>query len=184
MKHSVNKETNFDIFFKNRDALIAELMSGKITKREYIHKNYNHIKNTGAKPFATIDSFEKGIYNYQYYNMMAKYYSMLAAEEKIRTRQLVFYKNYLDECNNFYNEKDKTTFRLLRFLKFKNVESYFISMESLALKDVLFEIMLKDYDYAILHSKSLWLLNVLKKENVFSDKTKKSVIDYYVNDKY
>ncbi len=57
-------------------------------------------------------------------------------------------------------------------------------MESTNLEGKLYEIVLSDFEYAVLHSKSLWLLDVLKKENVFSEKRKKSVIDYYVNSKY
>jgi hypothetical protein len=48
----------------------------------------------------------------------------------------------------------------------------------------LYEIVLKDYEYAVLHSKSLWLLDVLKKEKVFKEKSQKSIIDYYVNQRY
>jgi hypothetical protein len=184
VKHYIKKETLFSKFFNNRDSLILQLMNGDITKKEYIQMNYSYISSLGIKPFETIDSFEKGIFNYQYYNMMAKYYNMLAKDEKNKSKQPVFYKNYLDESNYYYNEKDKTTFRLLRYLEYKNVEAYFIKMESTKLRDVLFEIVLKDFEYAILHSKSLWLLNVLKKEEIFKNKTKKSVIDYYVNENY
>ena len=159
-------------------------MNGDITKKEYIELSYQFIVGSGFKPFERIDSFEKGMYNYQYYNMMAKYYSMMAQEERLKLKHVVYYKNFIDESNHYYNEKDKTTFRLLRFLEYRNVEAYYIKMESSKLRDVLFEIVLKDYDYAILHSKSHWLLNALKKENIFSNKTKKSIIDYYVNDRY
>jgi len=184
VKEYIKKENLFTKFFKNRDSLIVQLMNKDITKKEYIEMNYNYIVNSGYKPFEKIDSYEKGIFNYQYYNMMAKYYSLLAKSERDKSKQLVYYKNFLDESNYYYNEKDKTTFRLLRFLQYENVEAYYIKMESSKLKDVLFEIVLKDFNYAVLHSKSLWLLNALKKENIFIDKTKKSIIDYYVNDRY
>ena len=57
-------------------------------------------------------------------------------------------------------------------------------MESSLLEGKLYEIVLTDYDYAVLHSKSIWLLELLKKEGIFSEKLKKSVIDYYVNQRY
>ncbi|HOT22183.1 MAG TPA: hypothetical protein PLD67_06390 [Sedimentibacter sp.] len=94
------------------------------------------------------------------------------------------YNKYIKEADFYYNEKDKTIFRLLRFLQFENIESYFIKMESSLLEGKLYEIVLKDFEYAVLHSKSLWLLDVLKKEKVFTEKRKKSVIDYYVNQRY
>ncbi|MDP3386574.1 MAG: hypothetical protein Q8S24_05025 [Eubacteriales bacterium] len=184
MNTYIRKDNLFDKFFSNRDSLILQLMNGDITKKEYIENNYKYIVSSGFKPFERIDSVEKGMFNYQYYNMMAKYYSMLAKSEWDKSKHFIYYKGYLDESNYYYNEKDKTTFRLLRFLEYKNVEAYFIKMESVKLKDVLYEILLKDFNYAVLHSKSLWVLNALKKENVFEDKIKKSVIDYYVNDIY
>jgi S-adenosylmethionine:diacylglycerol 3-amino-3-carboxypropyl transferase len=64
------------------------------------------------------------------------------------------------------------------------VEAYFIKMESSILEGKLYEIVLKNYEYAVLHSKSIWLLDVLKKEGVFLEKKQKSVIDYYVNQRY
>ncbi|MBN2285093.1 MAG: hypothetical protein JXQ26_09150 [Tissierellales bacterium] len=184
MEYEVKQEMLFKDFFNNRDSLISKLMSGSITKREYIEMNYSYISNLKIKPFEKIDSFEKGIFNYQYYNMIAKYYHMLAKDEMMKSKLPVFYKNYLEESNYYYNEKDKTTFRLLKFLEYQNMEAYFIKMESSKLKDVLYEIVLKDFEFAILHSKSLWLLNVLKKEEIFCDEIKRSIIDYYVNDNY
>ena len=164
--------------------MIVQHMNGDIDKKEYLELNYKYITGKNIKPFRHIDSFEKGMYNYQYYNMMAKYYRMLAQNIKDSGKHISFYSKYLSESDYYYNEKDKTTFRLLRFLHYENVEAYFIKMESVNLEGKLYEIILRDYEYAVLHSKSLWLLDVLKKENVFTDKKKKSVIDYYVNAKY
>ena len=184
MQYFKKKKTIFDEFFEHRDMLIIQYMNGDITKKEYLETNYNFIQRMKVKPFQRIDSYEKGIYNYQYYNMMAKYHRMIAQEIKNKGKHPNFYNKYIDDTNYYYNEKDKTTFRLLRLIKFENVEAYFIKMKSTKLKDKLYEILLKDYEYAVLHSKSLWLLNVLRKEEVFLDNTRKSVIDYYVNEKY
>jgi len=184
VKHYKKKVNIFSEFFSHRDALIIQYMNGDISKKEYIEENHKHILSMKIKPFRRIDSYEKGMYNYQYYNMMAKYYSMLAKEIKSNSKHISYYKKYLDDCNYFYNEKDKTTFRLLRLLEFKNIKAYYIKVNSRHLKNVLYEIVLKDYEFAVLHSKSIWILNVLKKEGVFLDKEKKSVIDYYVNEEY
>lgn len=104
------------------------------------------------------------MYNYQYYNMMAKYHRMIAQEIKDKGKHISYYMKYINEADYYYNEKDKTSFRLLRFLQYENVEAYFIKMESSLLAGKLYEIVLKDYEYAVLHSKSLWLLDVLKKK--------------------
>lgn len=176
--------TIFDDFFEHRDMLIVQHMNGDINKKEYLDLNYKYILESNIKPFQSIDSLQKGIYNYQYYNMMAKYHRMIAQDIKDKGKHVSFYSKYLEEADYYYNEKDKTSFRLLRYLHYENVESYFIMMESSSLEGKLYEIVLKDYEYAILHSKSVWLLEVLKKEKVFSQEKKKSVIDYYVNQKY
>lgn len=184
MQYFISKETTFDDFFEHRDLLIEQFRNQEITKKEYLEKNYNFVIGMKVKPFQKIDSYEKGIFNYQYYNVMAKYHQMKAQEIKNKGKQLVYYKKYIDETNYYYNEKDKTSFRLIKFIEYENIESYFIKMESLLLKDKLYEIVLKDYEYAVLHSKSIWLLNVLRKEGVFSECVKKSIIDHYVNEKY
>ena len=64
------------------------------------------------------------------------------------------------------------------------MEAYFIKVESKYLKDKLYEIVLLDYDEAIFHSKSLWLLNILKEKGVFIEGKKKSLIDEYINERY
>ncbi len=171
-------------FFENRDRLIVSHMNSEIDKKSFLELNYKYMIDNKIKPFTTIDSFEKGIYNYQFYNVMAKYYRMIVQEIKESGKSINFYSKYLDDVKYYYDEKDKTTFRLLRFLKYKNVEAYFISMESSTLEGKLYEIVLKDYEFAVLHSQSEWILGALKKENVFLSHIKKSVIDYYVNQKY
>lgn len=184
MNYFKPNKTIFDDFFEHRDMLIIQHMNGDINKREYLDLNYKYILEKNIKPFQRIDSFEKGMYNYQYYNMMAKYYMMLAREIKDSGKHISYYSKYLSDADYYYDEKDKTSFRLLRFLHYENVEAYFIKMESTNLEGKLYEIVLNDFEYAVLHSKSLWLLEVLKKENVFFDEKKTSVIDYYVNSKY
>lgn len=177
-------KTIFDDFFEHRDMLIIQHMNGDINKKEYLELNYKYMIEKSIKPFQQIDSLKKGMYNYQYYNMMAKYHRMLAQDIKDKGKHVSFYSKFLEEADYYYNEKDKTSFRLLRFLHYENVEAYFIKMESSRLEGKLYEIVLKDYEFAVLHSKSIWLLEVLKKENVFLDGIKLSVIDYYVNQKY
>lgn len=171
-------------FFENRDRLIVSHMNGEIDKKSFLELNYNYMISNKVKPFTSIDSFEKGMFNYQFYNVMAKYNKMIVKDIKESGKNIEFYNKYLDDVKYFYDEKDKTIFRLLRFLKYNNVEAYFVSMESTALNGKLYEIVLKDYEFAVLHSCSEWMLSVLRKENVFLDQIQKSVIDYYVNNTY
>lgn len=171
----------FEEFFKNRDFLIGEYSDGIITKKEFLKKNFKFIKKLDLKPFFDIDGYEKGIYNYQYYNSIAKYYKMMSSENK---KGFIKKKEYLELANMYYYKKDISIVKLLEYLNFKNVDSYYIEVKSNKLKDKLYEIVLKDYKYAILHSKSKWVLEVLEKNKIFSETVKKSVIDEYINESY
>ncbi len=181
---SFNRKSIFDRFFEHRDSLIIQYRNGDISKREFVKLNFDFVQQMRVKPFTKIDSYEKGMYNYQYFNMLAKYYYMLAMEIKRDGKHYKYFKDYLNKAHYYYNEKDKSTLRLLRFLEFKNVEAYFIKAQSKNLMDKLYEIVLKDYEYAIFHSKSKWLVKILKEEGIFSEGMKKSLIDEYINEKY
>lgn len=183
MKH-YKRENIFDRFFKHRDSLIIQYKNGDMTKREFLKENFDFVQKIRLKPFTKVDSYEKGIYNYQYYNVLAKYYNMLAAEIRNEEDFNKQCKSYIYKANYYYNEKDKATLKLLRFLEFKNVDAYFIKVESEFLNDKLYEIVLKDYEFAIFHSKSKWLIKILREQGVFSEGKKKSLIDGYINEKY
>ena len=72
----------FETFFQNRSSLIIQYTNGDITKKEFLEYNFDFVQEMNIKPFSRIDSFEKGMYNYQYYNVLAKYYTMLAKEDQ------------------------------------------------------------------------------------------------------
>ena len=131
------------------------------------------------KSFLKLDTVEKGIYNYQYYNILAKYHNYAANEYKGKNKKK--YSFELNKANNYYSEKDKTTMEILKLLKFENIESYYITMFSNRLKNNIFEIVLLDYEKAIFHSMNEKILKELKNNGVFSNIEKKSKIDSYVN---
>lgn len=174
----------FDTFFENRSSLIIQYANGDISKKEFLQYNFDFVQEMNIKPFTKIDSYEKGMYNYQYYNTLAKYYKMLANDIRRSGKYSKYYTYYKQMGNEYYHKKDKSTFQLLKHLGFKNVEAYFVDVASKTLKDKLYEIVLLDYKEAIFHSKSLWLLNILKKEGVFIEGRKKSLIDNYINERY
>lgn len=174
----------FDKFFKQRDSLIIQYGNGDMSKREFLEANFNSVQNMNIKPFARVDSYEKGMYNYQYFNVLAKYYNMLSKEFKNDFNHREKYKEYRDNTNLYYGKKDQSTLKLLKYLNFQDIEGYFIKVESSFLNNKLYEIVLNNYDFAILHSKSEWLLRVLREERVFSETKKKSLIDGYINEKY
>ncbi len=136
------------------------------------------------RPFLRIDNYEMGMYNYQYYNVLAKYFTMLANDVKDTRKHQRYYNYYYNKGNNYYHEKDKAALDILEFLQYKGIEAYFINMESKSLNGKLFEIVLLDYKEAIFHSKSIPLLKKLKENGVFKEGQKTSIIDGYINETY
>jgi len=176
--------SGFEEFLNRRSSLIFEFESGNINKRQFLEYNYDLVMRMNIKPFLRIDNFEMGMYNYQYYNVLAKYFTMLAKEVKETNRRQRYYRYYLNKGNNYYHEKDKAALNLLNYLKFEGVEAYYINLNSKRLDDNLYEIVLLDYKEAIFHSKSNWLLNILKEKGVFFKNKRTSLIDEYINEKY
>lgn len=174
----------FETFFDNRSSLIVQYKNGDISKKEFLEYNFDFVQEMNVKPFTKVDSYEKGMYNYQYYNVLAKYYTMLAKDIRRARKHNKYYTYYKNMGNNYYNEKDKATLQLLRYLEFQGVEAYFIQVESRYLQDKLYEIVLLNYKEAIFHSKSYWLLQILKEEGVFIEGMKTSLIDGYINERY
>lgn len=185
-----NRKSIFETFFENRSSLILQYNNGDITKRELIEGNYEIVRRMNTNPFIKVDSYEKGMYNYQYYNVMAKYCTSLAKEIRDTNRhnrtnkinkQYVY---YLNKGNQYYHEKDKSALSVLKVIDFQSVEAYYVKCTSKFLKDKLFEIVLLDYKEAIFHSKAEWFLDILKEEGVFIEGMKPSVIDSYINETY
>lgn len=189
----------FDNFLQHRQSLLFQYKMGDLTKNEFIEANFETIERLGIKPFEKIDNVKKAIYNYHYFNVLAKYYYRLAKDYPLGSRQRA---GLLAQSNSFYHEKDKVTMTLLKLLDFRNVEAYFVKVKSKKLQDKLFEIVIRDPDVLfeintlsspnggmeaddlVLHSKSPFILKRLKEEGVFLDGKKRSVADSYINQKY
>lgn len=182
--NSIKKKDTFEEFMESRSFLIKKYSNGDITKREFLQYNYDYFISVNARPYIKIDSYEKGMFNYQYFNGLAKYYRMLAREVKNTKKHSKYYNYYLNLGNKYYDNKDETALDILKFIDFENVESYFISCDSEALEDSLYEIVLKDKKEAIFHSKAEWLLNILKEKNVFYPGKRESLISEYINERY
>lgn len=171
-------------FIEMRKEIIDRLDSGEMSKEYFLLENYNLIDRLSMRPYLKIDSFEQGIYNYQYYNILAKYYNNEANKYKFNKKQQHKYKLAIGKCRNYYNEKDVTTKRIIDILNYENMEAYYIDMQSDRLKGKLYEIYIKNYEKAILHSMDDDIKRLLVENNVFSDDIRKSVIDNYVNKGY
>lgn len=171
----------FEQFLLNRNSLIQQYSKGDLTKEEFIEENYKCVTALNIKPFRRIDNVKKAIYNYQYYNVLAKYYQRRA---HVLSKRHGAREDFLELSNSFYSKKDNVTMRFLKLIDFRGVSAYYVKVKSPNLKKKLFEIVLKDYDNLILHSKNEVLLNMLIEENVFTFEMKRSLVDNYINQKY
>lgn len=166
-------------YFDYRQALIDQYAKGDLTKKEYLNKNLDAVLALKDEPFKRVDSIEKGLFNYQFFNAMAKDACMEA--RKYSDREFCYI--YMEQADYYYDRKDGATMKILELMDFRDVESYFIKVKSKELKNRLFEIILKEKSI-ILHSTSEAVLNRLKEENCFSEGVRKSVIDGYINRRY
>lgn len=188
----------FDRFLKHRQSLLIQYKMGDMTKNEFIEENYRYMESLGIKPFTRIDNVKKAVYNYHYYNVSAKYWQWIARDPKNTEKER---QAYLTESLNLYHKKDNATLSLLRLIDF-NAEAYYVRVKSHKLKDKLIEIVIKDpdilleinafhsliglndNDYLILHTKSIFVANALKVNNILEDDKRKSLTDNYINQKY
>lgn len=92
--------------------------------------------------------------------------------------------DFLEQADYYYSRKDDVTMKLLKLLDFRGIEAYFVKVKSPVLKNKLFEIVLKEYDNVILHSKNEAILNMLIRENAFINEERRSLVDAYINQKY
>ncbi|MEA4967302.1 hypothetical protein SDC9_90072 [bioreactor metagenome] len=167
-------------YFKYRQSLIDQYVKGDMTKREYLQANYDAVVYNDIKPFKNMDTVQKGLFNYQYYNARAK-----EKKQASTIHDIDYYEKteYLNSCDYFYSKKDKATMRVLKLLDYKGVEAYFVKVHSKELNGKLFEIILADYNM-ILHSTNELILNNLKEEGILGEGSRMSVIDGYINQRY
>ena len=168
-------------YFRYRQSLIDQYLKGDMTKREYLQMNYNAVVHNDIGPFRYIDTVEKGLYNYQYYNALAKEMKSVSSSYGIDYDAK---RDYQSQADYYYSKKDRATMKVLKMLDYTGAEAYFVKVKSKALKGKLFEIVCSDCYGMILHSTNEKILNDLRQEGVFSEGTRISLIDGYVNQRY
>ena len=167
-------------YFRYRQSLIDQYAKGDMTKREYLQRNYEAVVYGDIGPFHNMDTVEKALFNYQYYNALAK---EMKAVSTTRDMDYELKRDYLEKSNYYYSKKDKATLKALQMLDYQGVEAYFIKIRSKFLKGKLFEIVLGE-EKIILHSNSTLILKRLREEGVFQEESRKSMIEEYVNRRY
>ena len=143
-------------YFKYRQSLIDQYAKGDMTKREYLQKNYEAVVYGDIGPFRNMDTVEKALFNYQYYNALAK------ENKTISTTRDMDYE---------LKREDRATLTALRMLDFRGVVAYFVKVRSRFLKGKLFEIVIEE-ENIILHSTSPLILNCLREEGVFQEESR------------
>lgn len=170
------QDTRINKFIQARNKLIDRLDLGMIEKKDFLFQNYMLVIRFGIKPFKDPDTVFKGLYNYQYYNIMAKYSQSFPDKRDS--------KECLDKTNNFYREKDRAIIHILENKEAGRIIAYPLILDSYKLNCQLFEIILLDYEKIVLHSLNNDIKNLLLSLACFETKPRKSLIHTYVNKSY
>lgn len=163
-------------FIQARNKLIDKLDLGLIEKKDFLFQNYLLVTRFGIKPFLQPDTVFKGLYNYQYYNIMAKY-SQLFPDKRNS-------KESLDKINNYYREKDMAIIHILTNKEAGRIIAYPLILDSEKLNCQLFEIILLDYEKIVLHSLNKDIKRLLLGLACFETQPRQSLIHTYVNKSY
>ncbi|VEJ35481.1 Uncharacterised protein [Aedoeadaptatus ivorii] len=174
----------FEHFLERRNALIAAYERGDLDKKEFLECNLRDLNNSNVRPFLVIDRLEKGIFNYQYFNALAKSYRMEARKARIKPRSNRKYCRCLSLANKYYGKKDETILEILEFMEFREVYGYFVHCAGKNLDGRLFEIVFPAYPEFILHSTSKKIYDALLRNEAFLEETLRSKIESYINDRY
>lgn len=175
-----SEKNKLDKFILLRNKYIDMLESKQISKIEFNHLNNQIFQNLNLRPFTVLDSFEKALYNYNYYNSRAK----ICLEECNKYKNLGNLKKAKiadnNKINNYYH-KDNSIIYMLEFENSEDVKAYYVHMNSKSLSDQIFEIHFEKRDRVILHSKNKIIKDLLLKKNCFLDEVKESLISEYIN---
>ena len=174
------KNSNMERLCAQRKDLILSLERGEMNKEDFVTENYRLLEDIKYVDFE-VTTEEEGILKYHYFNTMAKMRMMRADELEFRdSRESQKLKL---EAYDFYQKKEHITRALLKFKDFQNMRAYYIDLNSKALQGTIFEIVLEDVEFAILHSKDRKTLYQLKQAGCFDETVKPSLIHNYVNTK-
>lgn len=173
-----------DTFLKWRKSSIDDLSCGKINKDDFLDLNLKFLKKLDLKPFCMPENISQALYNYQYYNILAKASNDTSLKFKFVPKKKKKYKELISKRENYYSLKDKATSFLISKVDINTIFCYYIDLKSRRLKGKLFEICITSIPDCILHSMNDDILKEIKKKNRFTDEIKKSLIDSYVNKTY
>ena len=118
-----------------RESLIFQYKKGDLSKKEYIRESHDLLLRYEASPFQNVDNFDKAVFNYHYYNTMAKYTKMKADELRQKEKHQDLYRQMIQRKDRYYHQKDHTSWHAVKLLEFYRVEAYFIKVNAQFLKE-------------------------------------------------
>lgn len=180
----MNENEKLKLFETFRKESIDLLEESKQDKETFLSSNLAFLEKLNLKPYTSINNVRQALYNYHYYNLLAKKSNLEAQKLIHNPKKKKLYLKCINQRENYYYLKDKATLSLLELLDYNNVESYYINLKSTRLKGSIFEIHIKSLDQAILHSKNKIILQKLREHEVFLEEERQSLIDSYVNKTY
>ncbi len=172
----------FNEFITERNRLIDCLESKELSKSDYIEQNYKKFVDGISEPSTDIQNLDEGLIAYHYYNILAK--KLIMEGNDAYFRDPFYAKKCHFEAYSNYTKKDRVTMAIMDILGYKDIEAYFVKLESENLNESLYEIVALNYFRVIFHSKDTRLLNRLRDKGVFCEGIKNSKIDDYINTRY
>ena len=168
-------------FIEERNQVIQGLENSEYDKEKFLEKNLKIVNTHHMSPFLEIKTLEQGLYNYHYYNCLAKKYCQLARNCKNNKKGLKRRREEENRRNNYYYEKDKVISRILDLVEGHRLKAYYIKCYSRRLKGSLIEIVIEDVDYAVFHSLNPNIVRKLEKKGIVVESEQESIIDEYIN---
>ncbi len=172
--------TKFEMYFSYRRNIIALYGNKKIKKKLYLFKILDAIFMISIEPIKKVDTFEKALFNYQYYKAMAEDAENDKLNHKDEEHILVCKK----QEDYYISQREIALEYVLDFINYSGVKAYFVKIRRKELKNKLFEIVLENNDNSIMHSVSEETLNKLKEKGCFIDEVRESLVQDYINKIY
>lgn len=170
-------------FIEGRNRLIDSLEAGELDKGAYLEAQYQALLELGITPCSgTITSVEEGLFNYQYYNVLAKRERIQSKDEEFRNPEAS--RKHRNQADRHYALKDKETVKILEWIKYQHVQAYYIETPARYLNGKLIEIVAEDYERAVFHTADEGIINRLVRAGVFSEGARPSVIRSYIESDY
>lgn len=179
----ITDEKKLEKFINLRNQYIDLLVEKKITKLEFNMLNNEIYYKINLRPFVVLDSFNKALFNYNYFNSKAKIYLEDSKKYK-NSKNVRDQKRYkLAENNkiNCYHHKDKSIIAMINLEKPEKIIAYNIKLHSKNLSNEIFEIYFMNKEKIILHTKNSEIKKLLISLNIFEEKERESLISSYIN---